>query len=44
MGIEYFRLTNLTDGVSTAMSSVPTAFWWICGIGLVCLVYWTIKR
>ena len=44
MGIEYVRLTNLYDGVSSTVSQVPTLVWWGLAIGLVFLVYWTTRR
>jgi hypothetical protein len=44
MGIEYVRLTNFYDGVSSTMSEVPTLAWWVMGAGLVLLIFWTTKR
>ena len=42
MGVEYFRLTNF-PGV-TSVSEIPQPAWWLLGIGLAFLVFWTLKR
>jgi hypothetical protein len=44
MAIEYLRLTNVYTEVSNAAVQVPTAAWWILGIAVVALIFWTFKQ